>query len=392
METLKIALVDLSGTFGGGQVALYNKAYSLSKRGHEIHIISGMKNIPRRFSEFSFSHCSFYDFSGYSNLFQIREVKGKAENYISRLHRTHKFDVIDAQGISGIMIPSHLRELLVVTIHGNIIYRGLSLLKFSYKSPEMRLAVLKSPKNFAKEIFGHFFYGNLERIACERAKIVVTLTPTESSYIWKYYSICNEKIRIVPNAITIQEENEFNVISVPEDKRAILSVGALELIKGTPILAKAIEYILESTEDVVYISVGDGPLMGFISKVASRFPEKMIILPHVTTGLTSLYKQAVLLVHGSLFEAFGLVIGEAMFLGKPIVAFRLASIPDLIIDKVTGLLAKPACPRDLAIKTINLLEDEKAIQTMGFNAKKRIIEISSPHVVGKKLEDVFKEV
>lgn len=384
--------MNFDARFGGGQIALGNMAYVLSKKGHEVHLLLGVKNIPERLAKLCSSCCCLHQTLGYSNLTHMTRIIDKTKRYILELHRTCRFDVIDAHGIAGILIPSLLRDRLVVTLHGNNMQRGLNLLQFACKNVEMRNAIPRAPKNFFKNIFGHFLYGKIEKKACEKAKLVVTLTPTEAYYAQKHYSISRQKIRVAPNAIINLKDNSSEVIRIPEREEVILSVGGLEFIKGTPILTKAMRYVLASTQNVIYVSVGDGPLMNYVKELKAEFPEKVVILPQVSAGLSSLYARSVALVQGSIYEAFSLSMGEAMFAGKPIIAFRLASIPDLVIDNVTGLLAKPASSRDLANKTINLIKNEEKTRDMGFDARKIAEKLYNVQVVGSSMERVLKEV
>jgi glycosyltransferase involved in cell wall biosynthesis len=54
------------------------------------------------------------------------------------------------------------------------------------------------------------------------------------------------------------------------------------------------------------------------------------------------YRQADVFVLPSLHEGYGIVLIEAMSYGLPIVASRVSSIPELVVDGETGLLAPPA--------------------------------------------------
>ena len=392
METLKIALVDLSKHLGGGQIALGNMAYALAKKGHEVHIILGIENLPKRMTKLCSPQCHIHQTLGYHNLINIMNHREKVNRYILNLYKTSKFDVIDANGITAMLIPPSLQDRLVVTLHGNNLQRGLNLFLFSCRSQEMRITIPKASLNFFRNIFGHFLYGKLEKRACKNAKLVVTLTSTEAYYAKQHYSISLQKLRIVPNPIVALKDDNYKAIHIPEQKKMILSVGALEFVKGTPILAKAMRYVLSSTKDVIYVSVGDGPLMSNIRGLKAEFPEKVIILPHISSGLFSLYTRSSVLVQASLYESSSLSMAEAMLAGKPIVAFRLASIPQLVSDNVTGYLARPVCSLDLATKTLSLIRNEKAARNMGLNGRKIVDELYNVEVVGSKIERVLKEV
>jgi glycosyltransferase involved in cell wall biosynthesis len=316
---------------------------------------------------------------------------GKTKQQILDLYRVHKFDVISAQGITGTMIPQVLQDRLVVTLHGNNLQRGLALCKFA-RSSEIRNSVHWAPESFFRNIVGHYLYGGLERRACKVAKLVITLTPTEAYYARKNYSVPNQRIRIVPNAIVGPESDGSRIAQIPERKKIILSVGSLEFIKGTPILTKAMRLVLASTKDIIFVTVGDGPLMNCVRMLKDEYPERVVVIRKACGALHSLYARSTVLVQGSLYEAFSLSIGEAMLAGKPVVAFRLSSIPDLVIENVTGRLVKPASVSDLAMKTLNLIENEEEMRTMGLNAKRIVNKFYSVRVVGSLMENVLKEV
>jgi glycosyltransferase involved in cell wall biosynthesis len=388
LETFKIALIDLYSSFGGGVTALNNLASSLSKRGHEIHIITSKVNDRDMIS----NSINYHYFPGYANFFQLSKIIEKNRRLFSKLFRAYKFDVMHAQGVSGIILPPHLSDRLVVTIHGNSYARGFSLLNFAYHYPKYWSVNLDYSKNIMRNLVGHFLHSNLEKIVCHRAKYVFTLTPTEALYARKFYKISDDKICIVPNVVRDSIEDESLIASIPEDKKIILSVGSLEFIKGIPILAETIKQILSSTDDVMYISVGNGSLMPMIKGIKDGFPKKTIIFPYLSKGMSTLYNRATTLIHGSIFEAFGMVIAEAMLQEKPVVTFPVASIPDLVIDNVTGLFAEPFSPSDLASKAMVLVENNEKTRILGLNAKKRIFKISSPQNVRNTVENIYKKI
>jgi glycosyltransferase involved in cell wall biosynthesis len=79
-------------------------------------------------------------------------------------------------------------------------------------------------------------------------------------------------------------------------------------------------------------------------------------------------------VFPSRVEAFGLTCAEAMACGCPVVATRLASGPELVEDGISGLLADPANPFDLAEKINILLSNTELAQKLGNNARQRVLE------------------
>ena len=66
-----------------------------------------------------------------------------------------------------------------------------------------------------------------------------------------------------------------------------------------------------------------------------------------------------------------MVAAEAMACGVPVVASRIAAIPEVVLDGETGLLAEPGDPVDLASKLRILLQDPGQRRRLGIAGKLR---------------------
>jgi len=73
------------------------------------------------------------------------------------------------------------------------------------------------------------------------------------------------------------------------------------------------------------------------------------------------------------FEGFGLVIVEAMAQGTPVVATDVEGVTEIITDKVTGLLHRPADDADLAEKILSLLSNRTLGESL-VEAGRRLVE------------------
>lgn len=393
METLKIALVDSSSQMGGGQVSLANLAKVLAERGHKVHVILGLQDKGNRLYNTCLPYCHLHVVPSCGNLVDRFRAGRVISKTLSKLNKAYGFDVINVNGIDALSVPHELLDRLVVTLHGINLYRGMILLRYLHTSRYMHEACRYNLAGITKTISGSLVYSALEKKSCERAGRVVTLTQTEANLANQFYKVPKKKISIVPNPVCFPNgEEPLQKLPFPENGKVLLSVCSLSAIKGIPVLVKAVENILSENKDVVYVSVGDGPLIPLVQDLASRFPRRVLIINHVSTGMMSIYAHSNVFIHGSLYEAFCLSIAEAMLVSKPVVAFNIASIPEMVVNNVTGYLVKPLSPENLAEKAIELLDDERKARKIGLAAKKRIEELSNSQLIACKMETVYKEV
>jgi len=71
-------------------------------------------------------------------------------------------------------------------------------------------------------------------------------------------------------------------------------------------------------------------------------------------------------------ESFGRVVPEALIAGRPVVASRIGSIPDVIRDGVDGLLVPPDAADALAAGIVRLLEDPAFASAMVESGQRRV--------------------
>jgi len=96
-----------------------------------------------------------------------------------------------------------------------------------------------------------------------------------------------------------------------------------------------------------------------------------------------------LFVLQSLWEGFGLVLAEAMAMSKAVVATDVDAIPEVVEDRVTGLLVPPRDSQTLAAQIIRLLDDPDLRARMGANGRRRVEGHFTSEIMVGKLESLY---
>ena len=150
-------------------------------------------------------------------------------------------------------------------------------------------------------------------------------------------------------------------------------------------LAKALAAL--KTPDWRLAVIGDGPERGAVEALFSGFPA------HQIEWLGELSREAVIaqLSRASLFvwpghgEAYGLAYLEAQALGLPVVAEKVAGVPEVVRDGETGLLTAPDDSLAFAEAIDRILEDDRQRLMMSeaarhFVATERILPVMAERI------------
>jgi glycosyltransferase involved in cell wall biosynthesis len=209
-------------------------------------------------------------------------------------------------------------------------------------------------------------------------------------------------IRIVPNGIT-PELLDLQVDPTPFMKKfglnhpIVLFVGRLAENKGLDMLVSAAARVLKVIPTATFVLVGeDGGMKATIESKAKALgiSDHLVLTGHIKEDdlFRSAFAACDVFVLPSIFEAFGIVILEAMAMSKPCVATKVGGVPDLVTDGKTGLLVEPNDTTGLSKALITVLKDPALGVQMGQKAKKTVgKDFTWPRIVDK-LEAVYAEV
>jgi glycosyltransferase involved in cell wall biosynthesis len=167
------------------------------------------------------------------------------------------------------------------------------------------------------------------------------------------------------------------------DTKILLTVARLGAQKGHADLIEVIRSVVEAFPHAQFVWAGGGPEAGPLADRARRcgLADRIAFLGH-RTDVPRLMKAADLFVFPSHFEGgCSSAIREAMVHRLPIVASDAGGIPDVLEDKVHGLVF-PARNRDALLSCIRwALAHPQAMRRMASRARERIADFSAEKMV-----------
>ena len=217
-------------------------------------------------------------------------------------------------------------------------------------------------------------------------KIAVSQAAMEfaSKHVPGYYNI-------IPNGIDLElfSPDVSPISEFCDGKLNILFVGRLEKQKGVNYLIKAYRQVRREVPNSRLIIVGPGTrLRGKYEKEILRSGLKDVIFVggKPQSELPQYYKTAdVFCAPATGLESFGIVLLEAMAMGKPIVATNIEGYNSVLTHGVEGLLVPPQNEAVLARALVSLLTNESLRQEMAVRARLKAMEYSWEHITQRVL-------
>ncbi len=214
-------------------------------------------------------------------------------------------------------------------------------------------------------------------LACLRLDVPVTVLPTGVE-TGKFQDPSGERRKEFRRRFGIQT-----------DERLLVYVGRLGREKSVDVLVDMMARV--RTPGVRLLIVGDGPERPSLEDRAraARVAERVLFTGYLAhEDVCAAYAAADLFVFASLTETQGLVIGEAMAAGLPVVASEDLAIADAVAPGINGLLVRPGEIPAFSAAVDRIFGEPGLLETMSVMSSLRAEDMSMPKRA-RELEEVY---
>jgi phosphatidylinositol alpha-mannosyltransferase len=202
---------------------------------------------------------------------------------------------------------------------------------------------------------------------------------------------------IIPNGVDLKRFNP-EVQPFPQYKDGklnIVFVGRLESRKGVKYLLEAYKLLKKDFPDIRLLIVGPGVRLRrqYEVMVKSNNLQDVVFTGAVAYDELPRYYQTadIFCSPATGRESFGMVLLEAMALGKPVVASNIEGYTSVVTHEYDGLLVPPRNARALAEVIRKLLQDESLRLRIGANGLATVQKYDWP-LVASQVMDYYKEI
>jgi L-malate glycosyltransferase len=295
--------------------------------------------------------------------------------------RKEKPDVIHAhwilpQGFTAALVGKILNIPIVTTAHAGDV--------FPLKNPIFKILSKFSVKSAAAStVNSNFTNKAVEKISGIKSKVIPMGVDLKTFSSSSSTSQLKKKYRIGNN------------------DKILLFVGRLAEKKGVTYLISAMNAIIKKYPNCKLLIVGDGPEKPALIKQTQSLGlfNKIIFTGSIpNSDLPQFYKAADIFVLPSIIdkrgdtEGLGVVLLEAIASGTAVIASNVGGIPDIVMNKKTGLLTDQKSSLGLSSAIVNLLGSLSQRKKLATAAKQHISKNYSWNKIAKEFNSVFSSI
>ncbi len=256
-----------------------------------------------------------------------------------------------------------------------------------------RRIAIQSTRSFYKKLQQIRWYSfiGMQKFVARRLPRIITVSHSSRDDIASEFKIPKEKFSTIP--IGINTELFHPVENIKRNPHRIIVTNSADTpLKGLYYLIHALRQVADA-RPVELVVVGTPKKNGIIKKLIQSLDLKNHVrfTGRLDDGKFLLeYAKASLAVVPSLYEGFGLPVGEAMACGLPVICTTGGALPEVAGD--AAKLVSPADATALARAILELLEDKNQREKLAEAGYKRILKEFTWETTAIKTVETYRDV
>ena len=375
---------------GGGEIYYQNLASFLAKKGHDVHVLTGVSPPPLKEQSHSFKSLlrlpanytpdeRFYFSNLLRRIFFILKLLRKTIFLI----RKNNIDLIHTSTplLSTLLYFAiyFLRRPLIASNRVFFLYNWQKITQNYLKSKLFEIIELISYK---------LPYSCLISVSANFIELI------------RRYGVKTSIVHI-PNAVDFKVFNphigskKVKEKYLPSDESYLVSfIGRLVPQKGIELHIKAIQYVNNFVKNCTYLLIGEGSHRKELEDLVTRLNIKNVVFTGTVpySQIPEFISASDIIVLPSVAEGVSRVLLEAMACGKPVITTKLIGTKELITDGKTGILIEEGNIQQMSEALISLLKDKILRERIGRTAYEYIKDKLTWDHVGNETLKVYNQV
>ncbi len=337
--------------------------------------------------------------------FELKIICTNAVGDFPKEFKKYDVEIIEIGDLNSFLdIKQHRKVQKVINefkphiIHGAV-FEGVTMAAingFYKRVPIIILEETSDPQN-------RRWKGNLlMKMLCLTAHKVIGVSPAATNYLENKINLPKDKVILINNGVVIpiieSNENSKQIklkYQILEDEIVIGSVGRMnsDAHKRFSDLIQAFSIIAHKNNKVKLVLVGDGPERSNYEQLVVKLGiENRVVFAGYQNEIGKFYSVFDIFCLVSAYEAFGLVLVEAMLHKLPIVATNVGGMSYIVDDNDTGFLVNKFDVNAICEKLHVLSDDADLRKQLGENGYAKALQNYTEERYVKNVEDLYTQL
>ena len=211
-------------------------------------------------------------------------------------------------------------------------------------------------------------------------RLVIANSESIARHMMDDFGVPAEKIRFIPRGVDLERYPWREPRrEAPKAEWQVAAIGRITPIKGLRELVRAFAVVVKQFPRAKLFIIGgaEPKHLGHLAELKSwvsrlGLEERVEFTGHQADVPALLQRLDLVVLPSTGKEAFGRVLIESGAAGVPVIASRIGGIPEVIMDRKTGLLVPPGDPMALAQGILALLKDRKLVVELSRENRRRV--------------------
>ena len=366
---MKILFLIHSLRRGGAERVVLSQADELTKRGHDVHIISWVDNDEYKdeYIQVSRTHIlSQGDYRWIKSLISSSKVlKKRIQDFHPDIIQIHSPSVLWLTGMIKTKIPC------IYVLHG-------------YGSIDSQISI----KGLVRRLLSNYF-----------AKIMnlhfVTVSSSMILPASNYFCRSPKNFLSISNGINLEEFPLIHSTQLLDSGMSpiILMIGTLTHNKGQGLGIEAFKLLLKQFPEAKLLILGEGedrPILA--AKIKALDLSVSVQLLGLQSNIQSFLSKSTVLWQLSQSEAMPMTVLEAMSSGVPVVGFDVQGINDVVVHDKTGFLVPHGDINQIAKKTAEILKSRSLQSKLALQSRESVRSYFTTEQMVDSYEEYMKTI
>lgn len=363
-------------TYGGSGAVATELGLELARRGHEVHFISYespfrlrsyTENVYFHQVETRMGHYPLFEYYPYTLALASKQHEVAVREKLDVLHVHYAIPHATTAWLAREMLKGSQPLRVITTLHGTDI-----------------TLVGQEASFFA-----------ITRFSIEQSDVVTAVSSYLRDETYRAFGCVQCDIRVIPNFVNLHEYHPGDPATrqslAPEGHKVLTHISNFREVKRVKDVIRVFARVRRAMPATL-VMIGDGPDRGDAEQEARdlEVADDVRFLGRLDS-VACLLQSTDLFVLPSQTESFGLAALEAMACGAPCVATLVGGLPEVITDRVSGILEPVGSVEAMGRRAVELLRDPVAYAAMRQAAIDQASDFSAERIV-PLYEQLYAEV